>query len=350
MPFYGRKRSAIVEQILEGKYEFRGRRWKKVSAQAKDFVQSLLVVDPSDRATAEEAYSMSWLNKRYTATVRPASDEELAMAKESLFRYSKYSGLKKVALMVIAHKSTSAEIGILRKIFQQYDTKKDGSLSYEEFKAAYAQAGLTADEFSALFDAIDLDGSGRIRYTEFLAATIEARGVISEERLAEAFDRIDSDDSGYITAANLKAILGDEFPDEEINAIIKEADLTLDGRISYAEFLALWEDRNEVPQDKAPTGNASQDSGSDVTPGGVDIVSRANFIESKQSAERRRSSLVELTGDHMEVLFKEEEVPVSSIPSVPSVIFDSSQVNVSERFGDATDLFEESPHRISAVV
>ena len=44
----------------------------------------------------------------------------------------------------------------------------------------------------------DLDGSGRIRYTEFLAATIEAQGVISEERLAEAFDRLDSDDSGAI--------------------------------------------------------------------------------------------------------------------------------------------------------
>jgi Ca2+-binding EF-hand superfamily protein len=349
MPFYGRKRSAIVQQILEGRYEFRGRRWKKVSAQAKDFVQSLLVVDPNERATADEAYSMSWLNKRYAATVRNASEEEIAKAKDSLFKYSKYSGLKKVALMVIAHKSTSAEIGILRKIFQQYDTKKDGSLSYEEFKAAYAQAGLSEDEFSELFDAVDLDGTGRIRYTEFLAATIEARGAISEERLAEAFDRIDSDDTGYITAANLKAILGDDYPDEQIDAIIKEADLSLDGKISYSEFLALWE-HNEALQDKALEGNASQDSGSDVTPLTVDFVSRANFIEGKQSAERRRSSVVELSGDEKKILFQEEEVPVSSIPSIPSVIFDSAQVIVSERFGDATDLFEESPHRISAVV
>jgi hypothetical protein len=29
-----------------------------------------------------------------------------------------------------------------------------------------------------------------VKYSEFLAATIEAHGVISEERLAEAFDRI----------------------------------------------------------------------------------------------------------------------------------------------------------------
>lgn len=64
--------------------------------------------------------------------------------------------------------------------------------------------------------------------------------------MAEAFDRIDADDSGYISAENLTALLGQEFPKEEIEAIIKEADLTKDGKISYAEFLALWEDKNET--------------------------------------------------------------------------------------------------------
>lgn len=33
-------------------------------------------------------------------------------------------------------------------------------------------------------------------YTEFLAATLEAHGYIEEERIAAAFDRLDSDDSG----------------------------------------------------------------------------------------------------------------------------------------------------------
>lgn len=91
-----------------------------------------------------------------------------------------------------------------------------------------------------------MDGTGKIRYTEFLAATIEARGAISEERLAEAFDRLDSDDSGKISAENLAEILGKDFPREEIEEIIAEADLTKDNTISYAEFLALWEDKHEL--------------------------------------------------------------------------------------------------------
>ena len=89
-----------------------------------------------------------------------------------------------------------------------------------------------------------MDGTGRIRYTEFIAATIEAHGLISEERLAEAFDRLDSDDSGFISAENLTEILGDEISQEEIDEIIAEADLTKDNKVSYVEFLALWDKRH----------------------------------------------------------------------------------------------------------
>ena len=41
----------------------------------------------------------------------------------------------------------------------------------------------------------DVNQNGHIMYTEFLAATLEAQGRIEEERIAEAFDRLDSDDS-----------------------------------------------------------------------------------------------------------------------------------------------------------
>lgn len=33
--------------------------------------------------------------------------------------------------MVVAHKSNTEEIGILRKVFQSYDTNKSGDITYE---------------------------------------------------------------------------------------------------------------------------------------------------------------------------------------------------------------------------
>lgn len=301
MPFYGRKRRDIVEKIMKGSYEMRGRRWKRVGQQAKAFVEDLLCVDPYERMTADEAYSASWLNCRTGVTVRNPYEEELQSANQSILAYSKYSKIKKIALLICAHKATTTEIGILRKVFQRYDTERNGILSYEEFKAALRDIGYSEEEYRNIFDAVDLDGTGKIRYTEFLAATIEAQGAISEERLAEAFDRMDSDDSGYITKENLRELLGDEIPESEIDAIIDEADLTQDGRISYSEFLALWGVKQEderlrsldvVKQMWVESGRSSdsEDSRSKAVEksGGPEyMASRMNFVEGKRSSERK---------------------------------------------------------------
>ena len=56
--------------------------------------------------------------------------------------------------MVIAHKSSTQEIGILRKLFQKYDTKGDGQLSYEEFKAAMKEGGFKESDYRKMFEAI----------------------------------------------------------------------------------------------------------------------------------------------------------------------------------------------------
>lgn len=41
--------------------------------------------------------------------------------------------------------------------------------------------------------------SGHIQYVEFIAATLETCGILEENRLREAFSRLDVDDSGFIT-------------------------------------------------------------------------------------------------------------------------------------------------------
>ena len=115
-----------------------------------------------------------------------------------------------------------------------------------------------------------MDGCG-IRYTEFLAATIESFGGLSEERLAEAFDRLDNDDTGYISASDLREILGADFPKVEINRIMKEASWRNPNRITYPEFLALWDckekqnrsvgsDRSYVSKESDTTSNAGSGS------------------------------------------------------------------------------------------
>jgi len=102
--------------------------------------------------------------------------------------------------MVLAHQSSSEEIGFLRTVFGRYDTKRNGVLDYDEFRNVLLDAGMeNEDDVRTVFEAVDVDGTGTIRYTEFIAASLEATGCISEDRLAEAFDRMDHDDTGWGT-------------------------------------------------------------------------------------------------------------------------------------------------------
>ena len=98
---------------------------------------------------------------------------------------------------------------------------------------------------------------------QFLAATIEAQGTIAEDRIAVAFDKLDCDDTGYITAKNLMNILGEDCRKNEAKAIINEVTGGVeDGRISYEQFLDEFRSqiRKEADEMVEPSESASDAS------------------------------------------------------------------------------------------
>jgi calcium-dependent protein kinase len=107
----------------------------------------------------------------------------------------------------------------------EFDTSKEGNITLDELKVVLSRFDTTNEEIEKIFTGLDVDGTGKIGYTEFLAATLEAQGFAREDMLLEAFDRLDSDDSGYISEANLRDILGSAYKPEEVKQMIADADL-----------------------------------------------------------------------------------------------------------------------------
>jgi Ca2+-binding EF-hand superfamily protein len=207
-----------------------------VSEDAKLFVERLLKYDPADRPTASEAAHDRWLQmmRRGRRASISSIPEAMDAVQASMESFAGYNTLKRLALMVVAHKSTSEEIGFLRRMFKKYDDDK-GFVTLQGFKQALHEYEYTDEEVERIFKAIDIDRTGKVHYFEFLAATIESHGYINEERLAEAFDRLDSDDCGYITVDDLRSFLGEEVPQQYIDRIIAEADISQDRMVDYDE-------------------------------------------------------------------------------------------------------------------
>eukprot|EP00815_Leptocylindrus_aporus_P005210 CAMPEP_0116076520 /NCGR_PEP_ID=MMETSP0322-20121206/17321_1 /TAXON_ID=163516 /ORGANISM="Leptocylindrus danicus var. apora, Strain B651" /LENGTH=256 /DNA_ID=CAMNT_0003566869 /DNA_START=307 /DNA_END=1075 /DNA_ORIENTATION=+ len=223
LPFSGKKRRHVMKKILHNKHDFRGYRWKGVTQDAINFVSGLLVTDRNKRMTARSALNSDWQKKQFNLLDRRPSetfmDNNLARLKIILLKK-----FKKLSLMVIAQKSNLEDIQGLRDAFDQYDSKNNGEITRNEFKSALVAYDYTDKELDAMFDAIDVDETGLIHYTEFLAATIEMLGIIEEERLAEAFDRMDRDGSGSISAADLSQLLGSTTTKTQVKELLDEAD------------------------------------------------------------------------------------------------------------------------------
>ena len=164
--------------------------------ESRDFVSALIVKDPDVRLNAEQALRHPWLDADFCQQEEAFDDLSMDLIKCQLQQ------AEEVGTHGSTHKSSSKEIGSLRDAFEKFDLLRNGTVCLDEFREVMKNSGLSDQELEDIFKSIDLDGSGHIDYTEFLAATIEARGVIAEERLAEAFDRIDSDDTGQISKEN----------------------------------------------------------------------------------------------------------------------------------------------------
>eukprot|EP00984_Skeletonema_dohrnii_P007771 scaffold2862_cov238-Skeletonema_dohrnii-CCMP3373.AAC.4 len=245
-PFRG-KRSEMLSKIKHCDFTFNNPGWCNVSKDAKRFVAALLTKDPKKRLSADEALQHSWLKKKDFASVSTKELNESLMlnVKDNILSFAQTSELKKIAAVIVAHKSSVKEILDMRRAFEEIDTEKDGVITIDEFKTAMAECDEYSDEeVNAMFDHIDVNKNGTIMYTEFVAATLELHGRVEEKRLAEAFDHIDDDDSGYISKENLKKLLGESGTPERIERLIGSADSDGDGRISFEEFLVMFRKDN----------------------------------------------------------------------------------------------------------
>jgi len=129
-PFYHKRRRKMVDLIMRGAYDFSMPIWETVSDGAKDFVDKVLVIDPKFRMDATEALKHEWIVNRSQLPDEKPSEDLLTAVDDSLLNYKQTSTLKKVALNVIAHRSTREEILQLRKAFDAYDSSNDGVITY----------------------------------------------------------------------------------------------------------------------------------------------------------------------------------------------------------------------------
>eukprot|EP00928_Gymnodinium_smaydae_P053651 TRINITY_DN37592_c0_g1_i1.p1 TRINITY_DN37592_c0_g1~~TRINITY_DN37592_c0_g1_i1.p1 ORF type:complete len:550 (-),score=123.44 TRINITY_DN37592_c0_g1_i1:129-1778(-) len=243
MPFCGDEASQI-KNIETGKYLWKEAKWKTVSSTALSFVKALLVVDPEKRLTAEQALQHPFIQQRAGSKgdVPEALDQQTF---DALCNFGQASAFRRACMSVMAWSLTNDERKSVRQAFLEMDSERTGVISLGEFKQVMESKFHISDEQAAkVFASLDTNHTDEIHYSEFLAAMCSTRIKLHDNLLKGTFNRFDTDNTGYISVKNLRDVLGESFEGEEVDAMLAEADLTHDGRISYDEFIQYMRDPN----------------------------------------------------------------------------------------------------------
>lgn len=297
-PFHGPEKE-MRANILAGKVDYSHRsRWKSVSQDAVDFVKCLLVKDPNDRFDVAAALRHRWLAMPSLLASGLQAGPDCVMIKghvkkpvelpreamRSLKRYAHTSHVRRAVLQLLAQELGPDETRELRDIFLSINETNEGTIRLSELKDAIrgpqgahspseggpsplsqTSTAMTpartlrrakSDTLQQLFDVLDANGDEQIYYSDFLAATMDARTQLREETLRAAFHRLDADHSGTLNASDFRSVLGDTFEGIDVEVLVKEADKKGKGEVSFNDFLRLVE-----ACDATPTPSARQRAG-----------------------------------------------------------------------------------------
>ena len=127
-----------------------------------------------------------------------------------------------------------------QEAFNLFDSDHDGKITVSELGIVMRSLGQNPTE-KELQDIVK--GQSSVDFNQFCQLmTEQMKNVDSREELEEAFHVFDKEGKGFISASELKHImttLGEKMTQNEVEDMIKEADVNGDGQINYEHFVKM---------------------------------------------------------------------------------------------------------------
>eukprot|EP00397_Hematodinium_sp_SG-2012_P001431 GEMP01001433.1.p1 GENE.GEMP01001433.1~~GEMP01001433.1.p1 ORF type:complete len:1266 (+),score=284.15 GEMP01001433.1:232-4029(+) len=309
-PFDSETDAEILRAIKRGRFNFEPREiWEEISEEAKDWVSRLLQVKPNIRLSAHMALNHPWIHDNARNPLRGSRKLSSAIV-DNMRSFRAHNRLKKLALQIIAQSLSDDVLDKLRSQFMELDRENKGVLKANDIlEKIRSTTDLSIDDQVEMYQVLygmdsDGQGQGEVNYSQFLAATIDRKHYLEEEKCRGAFNIVDMEGDGLIDREELFLVLGgtkglsDEALGAEVDQIIAMADKDQDGMMNFEEFMAMM--RNEVD---LYTNTTLNDRGvSDHGNANRSTVARKSRLtqmlstvnETESGSRKRRSSYVQL--------------------------------------------------------
>jgi len=232
-PFYGNSNREICKAIVKKKLGFP--EGIQVTEGFKDFCTKCLVKRWKKRLTLDAALIHPWV------IGKAASDAGINMDTiRSLRQFNNASKLKKAVSKILAQNMGEGPEKRVREHFARLDVDQSGALDKRELKQLMLDLGFhdRESEFEAerIMNEADTDNDGKIDFEEFATVWQRKLLTVNDQYIRAVFGVLDSNGDGFVTSEELTGVLAGSASEDEVNAMIAEADQNNDGRIEFLEF------------------------------------------------------------------------------------------------------------------
>lgn len=98
-PFHDNDQKKLFKKILRGAYQFHPEYWTEISSEAKDLIRGLLILDPQNRLTVDQALNHPWVRASDSALMAKKLDANLAELKKYQTTKKLKAGIKAIIAM-----------------------------------------------------------------------------------------------------------------------------------------------------------------------------------------------------------------------------------------------------------
>jgi len=242
-PFDGRSDAEVMQCVRRGNYRFAAPLWRGASEDSKALVRMLLKYRPEERCDAAAALAHCWIRERTPEPSSGAGPRPSIIA--DLRSFCRQNRLRQAALQIVAQQLPEEETKAFRRSFAALDMRGSGVLAVSELADCLQEDGLssTPEELrQAVKELAGGDSVAVVGYTDFLAATLDARRHLDQGACLAAFRAFDRNGDGRISRDELEELLKsgtgevDDATAADISDLLEEVDANRDGAIDFQEF------------------------------------------------------------------------------------------------------------------
>ena len=143
---------------------------------------------------------------------------------------------------------TEEQVTVFKEAFSLFATSDSNgyeTLGLKELKTVLQSLGAnpTKSEMEQIVGELDSNNDGKINCDEFLLfMDRKMKEMDRKDKIQETFRIFDKHNDGFITPAEIRNVmlnLGEKLSDEEIDDMLRVANVEQDGKINYEEFVKV---------------------------------------------------------------------------------------------------------------